>query len=466
MRAEHDIEWAGVGVPVQAAAASSTARLSAKAVITPGRLRTWGWLSALSLVDQALTSGAGFAVNLLLARWMAPEVYGAFAVAFAGFLFVSGFHNVLLLEPMSVMGPSRYAGNLRAYFRLQLVVHAILVGALSGLSLIGGMLLWRVIPGSPLIGAVLGAGLTLPFLLLFWLTRRMCYVVQRPSIAVLGSGFYLCLVVGGLFALERIGLLGPFTSFLLIGCGSILASGILLWRLGLTEYEATAEPDATWRVALRENWAYGRWLVGSTTLYSISSQTQTFLTAGILGLGTAGVLRAMQLPSLVMAQVVTATGLLVLPTLSREYGDGRIDRLRHKAHAVSLVLTSGALVYAGFLCVFAGPVAHLLFGERFRGYEKLMCLMALIPICTGFGSGFTLSLRAMQRPKWDLLINSIVAPIGILSGLALIAKWGMWGAGLSLVLVSAAIAAGNFVCLRFLFPGGSTSNRSKANGQR
>src|SRR5580704_16536472 len=80
MRAEHDIELAGVGVPVQAAAASSTARLSAKVVITPGRLRTWGWLSALSLVDQGLTSGASFGVNLLLARWMAPEVYGAFAV--------------------------------------------------------------------------------------------------------------------------------------------------------------------------------------------------------------------------------------------------------------------------------------------------------------------------------------------------------------------------------------------------
>ena len=72
----------------------------------------WGVRSALSLVDQGLTSGAGFGVNLLLARWMPADVYGAFAVAFAGFLFVSGFHNVLLLEPMSVMGPSRHAERL------------------------------------------------------------------------------------------------------------------------------------------------------------------------------------------------------------------------------------------------------------------------------------------------------------------------------------------------------------------
>src|SRR5260370_40120814 len=79
-------------------------------LLTPAKLRVWGWRSAMSLVDQGLTSGAGFAVNLLLARWLAPESYGAFAVAFAGFLFVSGFHNVLLLEPISVMGPLRYMG--------------------------------------------------------------------------------------------------------------------------------------------------------------------------------------------------------------------------------------------------------------------------------------------------------------------------------------------------------------------
>src|SRR6202171_1877363 len=140
MRTEQEVEWAGAGVPAQAGAVPSAAKPSAKGVITGGQLRAWGWLSALSLVDQGLTSGAGFAVNLLLARWMAAEVYGAFAVAFAGFLFVSGFHNVLLLEPMSVMGPARYTGRLGAYFRSQIAVHAILVGALSGVLLLGGLL--------------------------------------------------------------------------------------------------------------------------------------------------------------------------------------------------------------------------------------------------------------------------------------------------------------------------------------
>src|SRR5712692_6010687 len=182
-------------------------------LLTPARLREWGWRSALSLVDQGLTSGAGFGVNLLLARWMLPKAYGAFAVAFAGFLFVSGFHNVLLLEPLTVLGPSRHTEKLLAYFRAQITVHGLLVGGLSAAVLLAGVILWLVSPDSPLVGAVVGAGLALPFLLLAWLARRMCYVVQQPSAAVLGSGFYLLIVAAGLFVLAHYGWLGSLSAF-------------------------------------------------------------------------------------------------------------------------------------------------------------------------------------------------------------------------------------------------------------
>src|SRR5260370_35186998 len=191
-------------------------------LLTSAKLRVWGWGSAMALVEQGLTSGAGFAVILLLARWMAPEVYGAFAVAFAGFLLVSGFHNVLLLEPMTVMGPSRYTERLPAYFRAQIMVHLVLVGPLSAAALLAGLLLWRVSPGSPLVGAVLGAGLVLPFLLLAWLVRRVCFVVQRPSAAVGASGVFLLFLAGGLFLVGPFCWCGWFAWVLLVGYGCIL----------------------------------------------------------------------------------------------------------------------------------------------------------------------------------------------------------------------------------------------------
>jgi len=448
LRAEQEVEWEGAGIPTEVAAAPTVAKPSEKVVITGERLRAWGWLSALSLVDQGLASGAGFAVSLLLARWMEPEVYGAFAVAFAGFLFVSGFHNVLLLEPMSVMGPSRHAARLPGYFRAQIAVHFILVGALCGVSLLGGLILWKVIPRSPLLGAMLGGGLALPFLLLAWLARRMCYVMQRPSTAVLGSGLYLSVVVAGLFVLAHYGWLWSFTAFLLMGCGSILASGLLFWRLGLLKRGRAIETDVSWRVTLREDWTYGRWLVGSALLYPAVSQAQIILIATLLGLGAAGILRAMQLPSLVMTQVITATGLLSLPVLSGDFAHGSFDRMRQKAMLVSLGLAGVALCFAGFLAVFSVQVEQLLFRGKYIDQAWLISVLALIPAASAFSTGYSMALRASQRPQFDLLANIVAAPVGLFSAVLFIHWWGLAGAAGSLVLGFVVLSGVTFACFR------------------
>src|SRR5882724_4789435 len=417
-------------------------------LLTPANLRVWGWRSGMSLVDQGLTSGAGFAVNLLLARWMTPEVYGAFAVAFTGFVFVSGFHSVLLLEPMSVMGPSLHGERLPGYFRAQIAVHVVLVGVLSAAAILAGGVLWRIVPSSPLVGAVLGAGLTLPLLLLLWLVRRMCYVVQRPSIAVTGTALYLVFVAAGLFVLGHLGWLGTFTAFALMGCGSLAAAGLLLWRLRLIKSEPGAESSVSWSVALRENWAYGRWLIGSMVLYSISSQTQTFLVAAFFGLGAAGILRAMQIPSLVMMQVTTAAGLLVLPAFSYDFGRGQVERLRHKVMLVSASLTVGTVSFAAILGLLAGRMEHLLFGGKYAAYAWLMPVLALIPVCAGFSMGYSMGMRASRRPQFDLLANAVAAPVGVVSAVWFMRWWGLAGAAASMGLSFAIYAVVTFCVYR------------------
>src|SRR5882757_4711202 len=195
---------------------------SAPLQFTAKRLRVWGVRAAFSLLDQGLFSGAGFLVNWLLARWLAPASYGAFAVAFAAFLFTYGFHNALLLEPMSVFGPSRHAESLPGYFRAQLMIHIVMVGPLSAVGIVTGLLVWRITPGSPLVGAIMGVSLALPLILLLWLARRICYAVQRPSVAATGTALYLAFVAAGLLGLRNSSLLGPFTAFILMGSGSFI----------------------------------------------------------------------------------------------------------------------------------------------------------------------------------------------------------------------------------------------------
>jgi O-antigen/teichoic acid export membrane protein len=414
--------------------------------ITPTRLRVWGIRSLLSVLDQGLTSGASFLLNLFLARWLTGEDYGVFAIAFVTLLFVSGYHNVLLLEPMTVLGPARYSSEMTAYLFAQLKVNAVVVVCLSGMMLLtaGAM---SVFGGQhALITATVASALALPFLLLFWLVRRMCYVVKRPAIAAWASAGYFVLVLAGLFAMHEMSHVDTSRAFLLVAVASVLAVLVPLRQLGLLRTGGLVA--CPWGKVVAENWQYGRWLVASTTLLSISSQAQTYLAAAMLGLSAAGTLRAMQIPALAMTQIITATGVLMLPPMSSEFGIGRPDKLREKAMVSTLGLTAMATAYAVLLALFAKPLERILFDGKFASYAWLIPVLGLVPVCTGFTLGFSIAQRASQRPHYELLANAVAAPVALVTALVFTKLWGITGAAISLVAGYATI--GLVLCYSFV----------------
>jgi O-antigen/teichoic acid export membrane protein len=418
--------------------------------LTASRVRTWGIQSGLSIVDQGLVSGAGFLLSFLLARWLNSEVYGAFAVAFATLLFLSGFHNVLLLEPMSVMGPARYSDRTSAYFAAQFRIHKLLGALLAGVLLLMALFMKLLGANRELATATAASAFALPFFLMVWLVRRMAYMVHRPAVAAWASAGYFLLTLFGLVVLHIRNAVSPATAFLLMG-GAGLLSAILPMRqlgmLGAKTHDPIFSKACSWRAVAKENWNYGRWLVLSTALFSAAAQGQTYLVAGLLGLGAAGSFRAMQVPSLVMTQIVTGVGLLVLPSMSREFGLGQLFRLRRKAVLVSAFVTLIALAYAAVLALFAVPIEHLLYGGKYFSYVRLIPILGLVPMCTGFALGFSMAVRASQKPHIDLVANVISAPVGLITAAVFIKLWGLNGAAFSLVAGFAVYAA--VFCWRF-----------------
>lgn len=390
--------------------------------------------SAASLVDQAFTSGVGLVASIALARWMSPADYGAFAVAFAAYLFLTVFHNALLLEPTSVIGPARHPQELLPYFRAQLRVHGILVWPLTGIALIAALVFWRITPASPLPGALAGGGVALPVLLLLWLARRMCYVLQEPSVAVIGSAVYFALSLAALLALHFLNRVTPANSFLVLGLTSLLGASVIFLRVGLARASKTVQPIVLGRQVLLENWKYGRWLVGSALFYAIATSTPTFFVAGALSLDSAGVLRAMQIPSLVMTQIIASIGLLILPELSYDFGSGRLSTLRRKAIFVGMALGITALLFTLLLALTDAPVEHLLFNGKYARFAPMIPLLALVPVVNGFGTGYSMALRACQKPHYDLISNAIAAIVSVVSTILVVRHFGVFGAAAGLVL--------------------------------
>ncbi len=397
-------------------------------------MREWRLKSAQALLDQGLTSAAGFLLNVLLARSLAPETYGAFAAAFSVFLIVAGFHNVLILEPATVVGPASYRGRLRPFYLMQIRLHFLLLAGLSSLVMAVALFLLMRTGHRELGRALMGMALASPFILLLVLARRFCYGEQMPAMAATGSLVNLLLVLLGFVALFWSDLLSPPWAFVLMAVAALGASLPLL--IGHRPAESLAMPEV-----VKKNWEYGRWLLGVAFLFPLATHVQTFLVVGIIGLGAAGTLRAMQLPTLLVVQAITATSLLALPSMAADYGKGNLAALRRKGAKATLYLVVTAVAFELVLIAFASQVEWLLFGGKFAADAWLIPILGLMPVFVAAASGASLMLRAAHKPQFDLVANLVAAPVGLLSAFLLMPSFHLVGAACSIVLPVAASAS-------------------------
>lgn len=410
------------------------------------RLRFWAVRSGLSFLDQGLFSGSSFLLNVFLARWLSKEAYGAFAVCFAGMLFLTGFHNVLLIEPMTVIGPSCYADRLPVYFGAQLRAHLAIIGPLSLLALSAGAILMLSPARSVLAPAVVSSAVGFPLILLFYLVRRMCYVVQNPLAAVRASTVYGVTVVLGAFALEHSGWCTPGNALLLLAVASVLPCILILRSLKVLPHGLRAGSSLPLRRILAENWEYGRWLLLTSTLSWTLVQAQTVLSAALLALPAAGALRAMQLPSLVMSQLIAATALLLLPSISYELGRGDLARLHRKVLLSTAALTGFGVAFVAALYLFSVPLERILFGGKYAASAWLMPVLGLGPVFTGMASGLAYALRALRKAKYELLAYIAAAVTALTLAVTLMPRWGLPGAAFSIVAASGTLAIAVSAC--------------------
>jgi O-antigen/teichoic acid export membrane protein len=412
----------------------------------------WAGRGLLSCVDQGVTSSANFAVNILLARWLAPAEYGAFAVAFVSFLFVSGFHNALLVDPACILGPARFGSGLSGYFKRLIWLHAVWSVAAS-LAIAAGALAVR---DASLRRALYGLAVSLPFLLLLWLLRRFCYVKAGPAAALLSSAIYAPALVGGLFALRHWTAPSPCGALLVMAGAASAASATAWKRIGLDGAWHKIRSGECVELA-RTHWQYGKWLSATALLTFGVTQLQTFLVAGYLGLAAAGALRAMFNFVQPMNQVTAAVALLFLPNLSADFGAGRSGRLRIKGEFIAVGLLGLSLVYEAVLLCFGPRLEQIVYGGRFQAYNWLIPVLGLMPVFIALTSGRSLVLQAIQKPQHYLIRGAVTGPVGIASALMLTAWAGLPGAAVSMVLTLAVSAAVTFSLYRRFGPARRTA---------
>jgi O-antigen/teichoic acid export membrane protein len=398
--------------------------------ITISRTHLLGWArkGSLAVLDQGLFSGANFLVPLVLARWLTPTDYGAFAVVYASYLMLAAFHTALLTEPMLVFGTGKYGCSFGRYLGLLLRAHVGMAVVFAiGLGLVA--LVLRGVASGSISAALLGITVAGPFQLLVWIVRGAFYVQGQPALAATGSGVYLLLCMLSLYGLWSVNALSVITALLAMGIAGLLSGGWLLVLLRFRLRDADGGPGLD--QVLIDHWRYGRWSMVTAVLTWAPGSLYFAVVPAWVGLEGAAVLRALMNLVMPMTNASSALSPLLVPAFVRTRKQEGLSEARHPGGLAGLafvLIAAGAAAYSLLLVLFHRPVVRWLYGGQYDVYAGLTLLVALIPLLSPAVVVFGSLLRARERQ--DLVFRAyLFATLTTLSlGLGLTAAVGTAGA--------------------------------------
>jgi O-antigen/teichoic acid export membrane protein len=410
------------------------------------KLVPWAMKGGLAILDQGVFTGSNFVISILLARWLSPEQYGSYAVAFAVFLFILTFYQALLLEPMLVFGGSVYRHCLRGYVKALLLLHlGLSVGVLLVLGVSAGIA-FKFQPASSLPSALVGVAFAAPSILLFWLVKRTFYLRLSPAPSAGAAVLYCVLTMGGLAFVYKHGLLSVFSALVLMGIGSLGASASLLIYLKLRLSSIQPAPSVL-DIGTR-HWRYGRWALGANAMMWVPINLFYPLLSRFSGMAEAGQLKALMNFASPMLQTCAALSSLMLPYSARvleQRGSAGVNIILKR---MTLLCVACAVPYWLVLLAFKGPAFRMLYSGRYTEVIYLLPVVALVSI---FGSAFfgpSIVLRSLESPGLVFAAVSVSSVIAVAVGIPLTRALGVRGAVWSMALSEALAFVMAIVLLR------------------
>ncbi|MDO9547161.1 MAG: oligosaccharide flippase family protein [Pelolinea sp.] len=394
----------------------------------------WGVKGSISIIDQAVYSGANFIFIVLLARWLEPKDFGAFSVTYAIFSIFYQLHNGFISEPMSVLGPASYSTNERSYLKIQTKLHFLFTFG-AGFVYILVTFISRLVlqPMSNNNHHYIYLGLVIPFMLLPWFVRRTYYFLKKPHYAAFTSIAYAVFLFSLTFVFKSAILQKTETAYFIMATAGFAACILFLNLIRRAENQKLVKLGAI----IKQNWNYGKWIILTGFLVSIANQMQILVIGSVGGLEDAGIIRALQNFIQPMIVIISAISILVLPIFSAQFGKPEAANFKRNGALITYVVFIISLIYGLFLWIFRLQLENLFYGSKYVDYVNLIPLISLVPIFTALSIGASVILRAIQKPQ-ALFVVSIGGFItSVFTSFVFIKIWGITGALWSAVITQA-----------------------------
>jgi O-antigen/teichoic acid export membrane protein len=388
-----------------------------------------------ALVDQVLSSGTNFVPSIVLARFLGPENYGTFSLAFLAWFFALSVLRTAFMQPYTLVGSSLEASAWRELTKRAsgLVVVAgtaaaacfVIAGIIAGASTELGGVLFAV--------AVLAPGLALQE---FW--RVASFASRRARTAAANDAYW---AVGQTLAFVVL-----FLTTRVTAAECILAWGAGAWLgAGLGTVQLSVVPRigrGTFQLA-RQWLRVGVWFTGANVTFSAGQLGVATIVAAVAGSHQLGLFRMVQGNLFGPVQLVLIGAELVFfPHVVRSLRSASSTGVR-AALRYSVILASIVALYGGVLLLAAPVLLSRVFGPAFAPASTLVLPMLVVFTLDASGNGAAVLLRSHARGRGLLTMQIVATSVRLLAAFALIRPFGVVGAAWGLAIGSV-VSAGSW----------------------
>lgn len=393
-----------------------------KAIFTASQIFLWFQKSSLVILDQTLFSGGNFLVSILLARWLTPVQYGAYAVAFSIFLLLTTFHTALFIEPMLVFGAGKYNNNFQRYLAILLYGNIIAVIPFSIILVVISLFLGKY-HSIEVQKAILGLVIAGPIILFLLTLRRAFYVRFRPIFSVIGVGVYILILIIFIYVMKTYNMLSQSTAFLGMGLSSFIISVSFIYRL---RPKWVGSHDITLNAVADVHWRYGKWALASAVMVWIPSNIYFIVLPLWIGLNGAAILKVVMNIGNIAFLSNGALALFLIPLFSKYAAESKNKMISVMKFFFALFII-GNICYFLILTYFPREILNLFYGKRYEEFYYLIPLVGFLAIPNSVGSVFASALRAMELPSRVFLYVMTSVLVTFVIGIPLATIMGITG---------------------------------------
>jgi O-antigen/teichoic acid export membrane protein len=376
----------------------------------------------LAAIDQGIISISNFLATLVLARNISPTELGVYGVGFTGLRLVRAVQEGIIIQPLNAFGAALNHEEFKRYLTNTGIIQLILAcGSAGGIAIVG-WILTRL--GNDTAGpGVFALWPAFLFLQLQEFIRRSLYTRDRVIDAVINTGltnFCRISLIGWLIYQSN---LSGVTGLLAIAFGSAVGWTFGLWQTRSYWDISSFNLRGTWK----QNWAFGRWILGGTITNNLATEFYPVLTAGLVDFAAAGAYRALQILVAPIHVLLRATDTFLTPKGSKIFQKEGVRALSRAVRLTYIVIGIPISILLVIVLLFPEQLLNLLYGDTYLSYSRGIVLMSLFYVFLYIYSPAQTALKAVRVSRPIFLANILAILAMATLGVWMTIQWGVYG---------------------------------------